>query len=109
MIHKLQITTFTRRGTQEIILKDNMSLEEACKSLNMDEERINYYKLIYARDCYYRGNATEGDKYLEQVNEVRERLKNRGLNELFDDIRKNKESFPQRYENEKDKVVFLKQ
>ncbi len=88
---------------------DNMSLEEACKNLNMDEERINYYKLIYARDCYYRGNATEGDKYLEQVNEVKDRLKNRGLNELFDDIRKNKESFPQRYENEKDKVVFLKQ
>ena len=88
---------------------DNMSLEEACKSLNMDEERINYYKLIYARDCYYRGNATEGDNYLEQVNTVKARLKNRGLNELYDEINKNKKDYPYRYENEKDKVVFLKQ
>ena len=88
---------------------DNMSLEEACKSLNMDEERINYYKLIYARDCYYHGNVTEGDKYLEQVNKVKDRLKNRGLNELFDEINENKKDYPYRYENEKDKVVFLKQ
>ena len=88
---------------------ENMSLEDACKNLNIDEERINYYKLIYARDCYYRGNATEGDKYLSQVNKVKDRLKNRDLNELFDEINENKKDYPYRYENEKDKVVFLKQ
>ena len=87
---------------------DNMSLEEACKSLNMDEERINYYKLIYARDCYYRGNITEGNKYLSQVEKVKSRLNNKGLNALFNDIVKNKKYFPQRYESEKDKVIFLK-
>lgn len=84
----------------------DIDLLEACKQLNMSEEDINYVKLLYARDCYYKGNDKTGDLYLKQVE--RSKAKNQEVKDLFKEIQASKKYYRNRYDESKNQIVFIK-
>lgn len=84
----------------------DIDLLEACKQLNMSEEDTNYVKLLYARDCYYKGNDKTGDLYLKQVE--RSKAKNQEVKDLFKEIQASKKYYRNRYDESKNQIVFIK-
>lgn len=83
-----------------------ISLIDACKSLGLSEEDINYVKLLYARDCYYLGNDKDGDLYFKQVE--KSKAKNKRVKELYKDIQINKKYYRNRFDSSKNQLVFIK-
>lgn len=50
-----------------LVREGEFDLEEAMDKLKLDEESKNCVRILYARECYYNSNYTEGDTYLSKV------------------------------------------
>ena len=51
-----------------MVFGENISLEEACKTFNYDENQMNVIRLIYAEEYYRAGDYKSGDAYDCDVN-----------------------------------------
>ena len=83
-----------------------ISLIDACIKLNLSEEDINYVKLLYARDCYYLGKDSEGDKYFKQVE--KSKSKDKKVKDLYKDILVNKKYYRNRLDDSGKQLIFIK-
>ena len=88
-----------------LTLEGEISLIDACKKLNLSEDDTNYIKLLYARDCYYLGNDTMGDKYFKQVEKCK---KSPRVKELYKEVLANKKYYHNRYDENGNQLVFKK-
>lgn len=79
-----------------------LSIEEACIKLGLSEDDTNYIKLLYARDCYYLGNNSVGEKYLKQVVRCK---KSEEVMKLYKDILVNKNYYCKRLDKN---IIFIK-
>ena len=84
----------------------DISIEEACTKLGLTPADINYVKLMCAKDCYYLGKYSEGDKYFKQVERSKE--KDQKVKELYKDILVNKNYYHNRLDSDKNQLVFIK-
>jgi len=71
-----------------------VSVEEACKSVNLTEDQKNIVLLIFAREYYSQEYYSVGDEYLKKV-EVSQ-SKSTFVKSLFAEIRKNKKFYKNR-------------
>lgn len=89
------------------LTKENeISLNDACVRLGLSEDKINYIKLIYARDCYYLGDIKEGDLYLKQVE--KSKIKTKEVREMFKEIQLSKKYYQNRLDEEQNQLIFRK-
>lgn len=83
------------------------SVNEACQIVGVDSDQVGIVTLIFARECYLKGNYLLGDKYIKQV----EKMKNKStfIISLLDEIRRNKKFYKNRVsENHKALVLTSK-
>ena len=83
-----------------------ISLIDACKKLNISEVDTNYARLLYARDCYYKGDYERGDIYLKQVEKSKD--KDKRVKDLYKEIQLNRKYYVHRLDAEKKQLIFLK-
>ena len=50
-----------------LVNEGEISFEEALKKLPLSDDEKNQVMLLMAKDCYYKGNITDGDRYLNIV------------------------------------------
>ena len=86
--------------------ENEITLEDACTKLNLNEEQINYVKLICARDYYYLNDQRRGDQLLKEV--VKSKAKNKEIKKLINEINASKKYYSNRLDNEKSQLVFKK-
>ena len=84
----------------------DISLIDACAKLGLSPEDTNYVKLLYAKDCYYLGRNTDGDKYFKQVEKSKE--KNQRVKDLYKEILANKKYYHNRLDSNNSQLVFIK-
>lgn len=85
------------------LTKENViSIEDACEKLGLSEDTINYIKLICARDYYFEGMNSLGDKYLRQVVRCK---KSEEVMRLYKDILVNKNYYCKRLDKN---IIFIK-
>lgn len=89
-----------------LISTGEVSLIDAIKKLNLSLEDANYIKLLYARDCYYMGNISEGDIYLKQVEKSKN--KDNRVKTLYKEILRDKKYYQHRLDEEKQQLVLIK-
>ena len=89
-----------------LINENEINLEDACQKLNLNEEQINYVKLICARDYYYLNNQRQGDQLLKEV--VKSKAKNKEIKALINEINASKKYYSNRLDSEKSQLVFKK-
>ena len=89
-----------------LINENEINLEDACQKLNLNEEQINYVKLICARDYYYLNNQRKGDQLLKEV--VKSKAKNKEIKALINEINASKKYYSNRLDKEKSQLVFKK-
>lgn len=85
---------------------EGLSLVDACKKLGFTAEQTNYCKLLYARDCYYKDNETLGNEYLRQVE--KSKAKDKRVKDTYNEIKINKKYYPNRLDENKSQLVFVK-
>jgi len=72
----------------ELSREGELDFEEAMIKLNLDMEKVNYAKLVYARDCYSDGDFELGDRYLKEV--VSSETKSPLISLLIKDLQNNR-------------------
>lgn len=50
-----------------LVRDEHMSFDDALKQLPLSDEEKNNAILMMAKDCYYKGNISDGDRYLNMV------------------------------------------
>lgn len=50
-----------------LVREGEVSFDEALKRLPLSDDEKNYAMLLMAKDCYYNGNISDGDRYLNIV------------------------------------------
>ena len=88
-----------------LINEGDITLEAACTRLGLNEDDTNYVKLVYARDCYYIGDNTKGDKYFKQVEKKKKSYR---VKELYKEILINKKYYHNRYDENSNQLIFIK-
>ncbi len=91
----------------ELILS-GMNIDEACASLELNDEQKAIATLVLARECYLQENYTIGDQYLKKVEKTKNKTK--FVISLFEEVRKNKRFYRNRADkNHKPLILTLKQ
>lgn len=87
------------------LIVNGVSLDEACINMNLNEEQKNIVLLIVAKECYETEKYELGDQYIKKV----EKTKNRGryINNLINEIRKNKKFYKNRMDSKENKLVLI--
>ena len=58
-----------------MVFGENISLEEACKTFNYDENQMNVIRLIYAEEYYRAGDYKSGDALVKVVTNAKDKSK----------------------------------
>lgn len=90
------------------LIVSGMNMDEACASLELNEEQKAIAILVLARECYTQENYLMGDQYLKKVEKTKHKTK--FVISLFEEIRRNKRFYKNRVDEKyKPLVLTLKQ
>ena len=71
---QIHIDKLSLPGLEELVdsIKENhLDIETAGRSLELTDEQNDFVKLIFARECYKKGDIERGNSYLKSVEETR--------------------------------------
>ncbi len=86
------------------LISSGINIDDACVTLELNDEQKAISLLILARENYTQENYTAGDKYLKKVEKMKDKTK--FVISLFEEIRKNKRFYKNRVD-ENHKPLFL--
>ena len=98
----LMIVNAELEGIASNILGTNVSISEIAQEYNLTEEQVMIIKLLIARDCFVNENYTLGNKYLKEVEKIKE--KTPLIKIMFNEVLSNRMF----YKNRKSSVKVLK-
>lgn len=75
----------------QMISQEKIPVEEACQQLHLNKEEVNIVKLICARDCFLEDNYEQGNKYLQQVEQSKDKTEK--VKRILKEITNNKKIY----------------
>lgn len=75
----------------QMISQEKIPIEEACQQLHLNKEEVNIVKLICARDCFLEDNYEQGNKYLQQVEQSKDKTEK--VKRILKEITNNKKIY----------------
>lgn len=88
------------------LLTNSFPLDEACEKLDLNDEELQLFYIICARDSYILNEFDEGDYYISLVDP--QELEDREVKNLYYEIKDNKIFYSRRYQDDSKKILFKK-
>lgn len=86
------------------LVSTGMTLDDACLSVELDEEQKSIISLIFAKNCYAQENWIMGDQYLKKVEKTKN--KSKFVKSLFKEVQENRRFYKHRVEKDQKKLIL---